>query len=62
MNGKQRARWYADVISDLQRAQKQAAGHLDEELVRGAVAMLQGARTRALASSDGEKGDKDPRS
>jgi len=57
MNGKQRARWYADVISDLQRAQKQATGQPDEELLRSAVAMLQGARARALASSDAEKED-----
>ena len=61
MNGRQRARWYADVISDLQRAQKQARGNPDEELVGSAITMLQAARTRAQMCEDAEregKGDK----
>jgi hypothetical protein len=55
MNGRQRARWYADAISDLQRAHKQARGSSDEPLVSEAIEKLRAARLHALANASDDK-------
>jgi hypothetical protein len=51
MNGRQRAKWYADAISDLQRLQKQARGRVDDAPLRIAVDKLREARELALSVS-----------
>jgi hypothetical protein len=57
MNGRKRARWYADVISDLQRAHKQARGSSDASLISEAIAKLQTARLHALADVSNDTGN-----
>jgi hypothetical protein len=59
MNGRQRAKWYADAISDLQRLQKQARGRIDDAPLRVALDKLREARDLALSVSfeTNEKGD-----
>ena len=49
MNGKQRARWYANSISDLQRLQKQTRGRIDDAPLRTALEKLREARELALS-------------
>ena len=48
MNGKQRARWLADCISELQRFTSRAKEAPEEGLVRKALANLDEARRAAL--------------
>jgi hypothetical protein len=57
MNGKQRAKWYADAISDLQRLQKQARGRVDDAPLRTAVEKLREARELALSVGTEPGGD-----
>ena len=49
MNGRQRARWYATAISDLQRLQKQARGRVDDAPLQTAIDKLRDARELALS-------------
>jgi hypothetical protein len=49
MNGKQRARWYADLISGGQRLRRQARGAADSVLLDAALVKLGEARALALA-------------
>jgi hypothetical protein len=51
MNGKQRARWIADIISDTQRAAKQSRGEPEEKHLVDALECLRLAREAALGSS-----------
>lgn len=44
------------MISDLQRAHKQARGRSDESLVSDAIAKLQAARLHALAEATEDSG------
>ena len=54
MNGRQRARWYADQVSDLQRLQKQTREAPAEAVLLGqALQKLREARDLALASAGG---------
>lgn len=55
MNGKQRARWLSDLISDLQRLKKHMAGHPDDEHATKALQHLGHARDFALADKAEEK-------
>ena len=48
MNGKQRARWYSDLISDAQRLRKMAHGHGDALPLDVVLSKLFDARTLAL--------------
>jgi hypothetical protein len=50
MNGKQRARWLADCISELQRFTSKAKDAPEAGLVRKALANLDEARRAALES------------
>ena len=52
MNGKQRARWCADVISDVQRLRKHARGRADGAILDVALSKLADARLAALADHD----------
>lgn len=52
MNGKQRARWFADLISDLQRLRKHTTGHSDDEQACKALQHLGHARDFALADTN----------
>lgn len=62
MNGKQRARWCADVISDVQRLRKHARGRADGVILDVALSKLADARLAALADHDegvcGERTDR----
>ena len=58
MNDRQLARWAADVLSDLQRLQKAAAGHAMSPALARAAEALREARAQALASPAG--GEEDP--
>jgi len=55
VNGKQRARWYADIISDVQRLRKKAHGHGDTQPLDAALTKLFEARTVALAEIPDEE-------
>ena len=60
MNGRQRARWAADIITDLQRLQKRARGRLDAPGLARALTELAAARAAALAErTNDEEGDDD---
>ena len=59
MNGKQRARWYADLISDAQRLRKMAHGHGDALPLDAALSKLFEARTLALAEMPEDDDDKE---
>ena len=52
MNGKQRARWFAELISDLQRLRKHTTGHSDDEHACKALQNLGHARDAALVETD----------
>lgn len=56
MNGRQRARWYADQVSDLEKLQKQARGRPDAALLDQAVECLRAAREEALADVPRDEG------
>ena len=56
MNGKQRARWIADAISDLQRIQKQSRGKPEDGDLTQALENLRRAREKALADAGAEDG------
>lgn len=58
MNGRQRARWYADQVSDLERLQKQARGRPDSDDLAQAISRLRDAREKALSDDDQEGGAK----
>jgi hypothetical protein len=60
MNGKQRARWYADLISDAQRLQKKARGCADATPLGAALAKLGDARALALAAISDENDSSSP--
>jgi len=47
MNGKHRARWLADIISELQRYHKKARGQVEDRQVSQALEQLQVARENA---------------
>lgn len=59
MNGKQRARWYADIISEAQRLRKKTHGKADAPLLDTVLAKLGEARELALVEvvSGGPDGD-----
>ena len=58
MNGKHRARWIADQITELQRLQKKTQNKPEAILVAQAIEKLAAARTLALAdSSEGNADD-----
>lgn len=57
MNGKHRARWIADQITELQRLQKKTRGKPEAPLVAAAIEKLAAARTLALADSSDESDD-----
>ena len=57
MNGKHRARWIADQITELQRLQKKTRGKPEAPLVASAIEKLAAARTLALADSSEESDD-----
>ena len=52
-NGRQRARWLAELVSDVQRYLSRTREALEADQVRRAVALLQDARREALAESEG---------
>jgi hypothetical protein len=54
LNGKQRARWAADITLDLQRLQKAARGGADAPALGRAAEALGEARLAALAESGAE--------
>jgi hypothetical protein len=54
MNGKQRAMWYADLVSEGQRLQKKAHGHGDSVPLAVALTKLGEARLLALADTSEE--------
>lgn len=49
MNGRQRARWTADIVADLQRLQKVAQGKSDAPSLTRALSELAAARAAALS-------------
>jgi hypothetical protein len=49
MNGKHRARWLAEIVSELQRYHKKARGCAEDALITQALEKLQVARERANA-------------
>jgi hypothetical protein len=58
MNGKHRARWLAEIISEIQRFHKQARGSAEDGLVTQALEKLHTAREKALAdANEGPGGD-----
>jgi hypothetical protein len=58
MNGKQRARWIAELISDAQRLAKHSRGRSEEKSVASAIENLYLAREKALGDNtpEGEPG------
>lgn len=52
-NGRQRARWLAELVSEAQRYLSRAREAPEADQVRRAVALLQDARREALAESEG---------
>lgn len=57
MNGKQRARWIADLISDAQRLAKHSHGMPEEKQVANAIEYLRIARDKALEIDPEGKAD-----
>jgi len=57
MNGKHRARWLAEIVSEMQRFHKKARGSVEDGLVAQALEKLQAARETALTdeSNEGER-------
>jgi hypothetical protein len=53
-NGKHRARWLAELVSEAQRYLTRAREAPEADLVRRAVALLQDARKTALADAGEE--------
>jgi hypothetical protein len=52
MNNKQRARWIADVTSDLQRVAKHTREHPEDVFIQKAIESLRQAREAALKDSN----------
>jgi len=57
MNGKHRARWIAEQITELQRLQKKTKGKPEAPIVAEAISKLH--QARSLALSDTVEGDDD---
>jgi hypothetical protein len=57
MNGKQRARWAADIMSELQRLRKHTKGHPDDEWMGKAYVSMQTGRDLALKEHGDEEKD-----
>jgi hypothetical protein len=57
MNGKHRARWLSDIISELQRYHKKARGQVEDRQVSQALEQLQVARENAIGDEKEAEND-----
>ena len=53
MNGRQRARWAADIVTELQKLQKRSQGRPEAAGLARALAELAAARSQMLAEARG---------
>ena len=57
MNGRQRARWAADIVTELQKLQKRSQGKPEASPLARALVELASARTLMLAERGDDGGD-----